>query len=371
MSIRFDYAAATTFMLEQAERSASGDFDPGWRDRIERLSELCETARVRTHIAFLGTTLLAKALNADIDPHTVKPTHAPDPSRAYPARTLAEQVLVPVSHRIGLHLGVTGREPLNNQPYFRMRWLGDETPISAASRPPFDYMLALIKELEVLSTDEAAAALRAFIRVRKTYAVNYDRFEGDVLVTLEAFPSTLNRFVRANSENGKRAQAVAAGLIDLVEGPDKVISGRVNDPSRKHPGDVCVVTNDDPAVILKAMEVRDKPVSASDAYVFASTCQRHGVADVAILMVSDRQPPLDDAALTLWAAERGLAFRLFYGWDDITREVLFWSDLAMRPAVGTVVGLIEERLREVEISAEGYDFWTSLFRDRDALKGAP
>jgi len=365
VSVRFDYAAATTFLLAQAGRAASDDFDLNWFERIQKLSELCESAGVRTHIAFLGTALLAKALNPAIDPHTVKPTHAPDPSRAYPARSLAEQVLVPVSHRVGMHLGVTGREPLNNQPYFRMRWLGDETPISVASRPPFDYMLALVADLEGLSGDEAAAALRAFIKVRTAFAVSYERFDGDILVSLEEFPQTVDTFVQSNSENGKRAQAVAAGLIDLTEGPERVVSGRVNDPSRKHPGDVCVLSADDPSVFLKAIEVRDKPVSMSDAYVFAGTCQRHGVYDVAFLMVSNRQQKLDDGALTLWAAERGIAFRLFYGWKDIITETLFWSDLAMRPGVSAAVQLIEDRLREVEISAEGYEYWQSLFRNRD------
>ena len=140
MSIRFNYDEATVFLLNQAEMAEAGKVDLVWVDKIETLSRLCEEASVRTHIAFLGTALLAKALNHNVDPHTVKPTHAPNKERAYPARTLAEKVLVPVSIQVGFHLGVTGREPLNNQPYFRMRWLGDDTPISSNSRPPFIYM---------------------------------------------------------------------------------------------------------------------------------------------------------------------------------------------------------------------------------------
>ena len=312
--------------------------------------------------SFLGTALLAKSLNSQIDPHTVKPTHAPNKERAYPARTLAERVLVPVANQIGMDLGVTGREPLNNQPYFRMRWLGDETPISQASRPPFEYMLDLIKELASMDSASSASALRAFIAVRKTYAKVYERFEGDVSVTFEAFPDAIETFVSENSENGKRAQAIAAGLIDLVEGADRVLSGRINDPSRKHPGDVCVLSADDDSIFLKAIEVRDKPVKTSDAYVFANICMKHGVHDVSILMVAGAQERLDDAELGLWATERGVAFRLFYGWRDLIQEALFWCDLAMRPAVSKAVSLIEERLAEVEISEEGYALWRKMFR---------
>ena len=171
MTIRFDYAAATTLFLKQAERAFAGDFDASWSSKIERLSNLCEVANVRTHVAFLGTAILAKSLNAEVDLNTVKPTHARNSERSYPARTLAEKVLVPCANKIGIHLGVTGREPLNNQPYFRMRWLGDETPIHSASRPPFEFMRSLIDELQSSSSEDAEAALRAFIHVRKSYAV--------------------------------------------------------------------------------------------------------------------------------------------------------------------------------------------------------
>jgi hypothetical protein len=364
MTIRFDYAAATTHFLKQAERAFAGDFDGSWSSKIERLSNLCEVANVRTHVAFLGTAILAKSLNAEVDLNTVKPTHARNPERSYPARTLAEKVLVPCANKIGIHLGVTGREPLNNQPYFRMRWLGDETPIHSASRPPFEFMRSLVDELQSSSSEEAEAALRAFIHVRKSYAVEYSSYSGAVTVALEDFAQTLGVFVSENSENGRRAQAVAAGLLDLVEGTEFVLSGRVNDPSRKHPGDVCVVSRDDASIFVKALEVRDKSVSMSDAYVFAGICQKHGVADVSILMVSPNQSPLDKAELTKWAKERGLGFRLFYGWGDIVEEALFWSEFAMRPAVSAAAEFIEFRLREVEVSRAGCELWQKLFYAR-------
>jgi hypothetical protein len=44
---------------------------------------------------------------------------------------LCHSVLVPLSAELGFSLGVTGREPLNNQPYFRMTRLDDGTPVHA------------------------------------------------------------------------------------------------------------------------------------------------------------------------------------------------------------------------------------------------
>ena len=54
---------------------------------------------------------------------------------------------MPVAAELGISLGVTGREPLNNQPYFRMTRLGDETPVHGRGRAAFDYMLELVGEL--------------------------------------------------------------------------------------------------------------------------------------------------------------------------------------------------------------------------------
>ena len=50
----------------------------------------------------------------------------------------------------------------------------------------------------------------------------------------------IQALVEDASENGRRAQAVVAGLMDAFAGAERVESGRVNDPSRRHPGDVCV-----------------------------------------------------------------------------------------------------------------------------------
>lgn len=365
MSIRFDYEKAAAFLLDQAQLAAAGEIDPAWIAKIERLSELCERAGVRTHIAFLGTVLLARSLNPDIDPYTVKPTHARDPSRSYPARTLAEKVLVPMSIRIGMHLGVTGREPLNNQPYFRMRWLGDDTPISGASKPPFEFMMTLIAEIADASAEEARQGLRAFIAVRRQYATKYATYKGIVAVELEDFAAAIAAFVAENSENGKRAQAVVAGLIDLVESPGRVLSGRINDPSRRYPGDVCVVNETDPSRFEKAFEVRDKPVSESDIFVFADTCLRRGVQDVAVVMLHPAQKKIDETTLTAWGRRHNVAFRLFYGWRELVMEALFWASVPMRAGVSTAADHIERRLREVEVSDAGYQSWGQSFRTQE------
>jgi len=361
MTISFNRESAKEFLKEQFLLSNDGDIDDNWEKYVDRLSVLCEDVGVRTHIAFLGTSLLAKALNANVDLYMVKPNHSKS-ENAYSARTLSEKVLVPIAVECGFDIGTSGLQPLNNQPYFRMTYLGDDTPVSARGRPPFEMMMKLIKKISILDSPQAAAALRSFIKVRRTYLKTFERYDTGVAVTLEDFAKAIESYVNNNSENGKRAQAIAAGLFDIIESPERILSGRVNDPSRKHPGDVCVLNIENPEIFDKAMEVRDKPVSESDVRIFGNICLKHGVSDVALLMVSDKQKALNENELISWAHERGIAFRLFYGWNDIISEVLFWGPVPMRPAVENAVAFIEARLAEVEVSKEGYALWGKMFR---------
>lgn len=98
---------------------------------FENFSQLCETSS-RIHIAFLGTALLAKAVSLEVDAFAVKA--GSEHPGVYSARTLGHGVLVPNSPQLGIYLGVTGREPLNNQPCFRIDLVDHETPIHTNAR---------------------------------------------------------------------------------------------------------------------------------------------------------------------------------------------------------------------------------------------
>jgi hypothetical protein len=92
---------AERILREEAAYSGENPGDPTWVRYIENLSELCERGRVRTHIAFVGTAILAKCIDARADLKWIKPSHAKDAPFAFSARTLAESVLVPVAADLG------------------------------------------------------------------------------------------------------------------------------------------------------------------------------------------------------------------------------------------------------------------------------
>ena len=338
--------------------------DPAWVDKIETFSRLCEEGDIRTHIAFLGTSILAKSCERRVDLFAIKPKHAPDNERAYSARSLCHGVLVPLAAELGINLGATGREPLNNQPYFRISRLGDETPVHAGGRAAFDFMVELVQELQEFRTEAAALpALHAFVAVRRGYQPRYLERDGAASITPGRLATAIRTFVRERSEGGERAQAVVAGLLDVFAGVARVESGRINDPSRRYPGDVCVRAAGDATVWEKAFEVRDKPVSLSDVHIFGKKCVDMGVREAAVVMVADRQPAIESEDLWAWAGGFGIGLTLFHGWDSIVEQALFWSPMPKPDSASRAVGLIHDRLLAVEASTAAVALWDELTRD--------
>ena len=90
-------AATAVFRGEADAVAARRTVDAQWADKVERLSQLCIQGKAATHIAFLGTSILAKATDPTVDLRAIKPDHALGNPRAYSARILSETVLVPLA----------------------------------------------------------------------------------------------------------------------------------------------------------------------------------------------------------------------------------------------------------------------------------
>jgi hypothetical protein len=241
-----------------------------------------------------------------------------------------------------------------------MTRLGDDTPVHEGGRAAFVFMEELVAELSKLKTEsEARKALGAFIAVRRGYMLKYAPKDGEASITPEQLIVAIKALIRNDSEGGKRAQAVVAGLLDVFAGVDRVESGRINDPSRKYPGDVCIRA-EDIEEWEKSFEVRDKPVAASDVQIFANRCIAMRVREAAVVMVADGQEELDAEALSAWAAERGLSLALFHSWDSIVDQALFWADVPKLDGAREAVTFIRERLQGVEASVEAVALWDKI-----------
>jgi hypothetical protein len=188
----------------------------------------------------------------------------------------------------------------------------------------------------------------------------------------------IKTFVSENSESGKRAQAVAAGLLDVEFGSHRVEVGKVFDPSRQFPGDVVVRNKPQaiaPGLLLEAQdsaadnygtstvalayEVRDKPVTANDLYHFVQRVLDHEVKRAVMIAVAS-QPPLGTEANDAieWAAKRGVRLYVYLGWEQFLRDSMFRAQDGATP--GSTYRAIFQRLAQVEVSSEGVERWELL-----------
>lgn len=122
-------------------------------------SELAETSN-RTFIAAIGTALLARATDLQVDPRALKVKGGA--AGSYSARSLAKDVLAPEAMILGVDLGVYGREPLNNQPFFRYDFISPDMDVKPNARPA---LLAMCEVLERVAAAQSSADAEAGLRV--------------------------------------------------------------------------------------------------------------------------------------------------------------------------------------------------------------
>lgn len=357
MSAAIDLEVARQTFANSLELADAGGADPVWEAGIANLSNICETAP-KTHIAFIGTALLAKASNLAVDVFALH-VKAGTPG-AYSARTVAQHVLVPAARLAKVDIGVSGKEPLNNQPYFRHHHVSREMVVHSRAKGALDAVCDLLDELSKVTDSEGAlSALAAFVVVRRKYwkaPAPYSSAEGALL--LIEFVQLLEDFVAENSEGGRRAQAVAAGLMDAFQNAGFVETQRINDPSRDIPGDIAVYDTADESSAMPRMvvEVRDKHITDNDLDIFSAQAAKV-VGRAAMLAVSLGQPQIDIATAQKKAAAIGLDLAVFVGWTPYARQIFFWHPEDAAKAIRAAHEFIYERLIDLECSTEAQGAW--------------
>ena len=354
MGITIDQGRAFDVLEDAVEWAQSPRaVPPDWVNRTRRIDECPNT----TFTAALGTALLAKATDPRIDALALKATTGPN---AYSARSVAHGVLVPAAPDFGFDLRATGREPLNNQPFFRYDRIDQIDRVRPAARPFLPDLVKACERINELSAREATAALAAFIRVRLEAAAAAKSVDlrGAPLGVTDLLAG-LTDFISENPEGGRRGQALAAAAFDLAFA--HVRTGRINDPSRKYPGDVQVL---DGAVVLLAAEVRQKIVYESDVLQFASALRDAGAANGVMVALHPSQEPLPRDDLVREAeSEHGVLVSIIEGTDELMLGALLWSGRPLEDSLRLFPERMLRRMVEIEVSHEGQERWASLFAD--------
>jgi hypothetical protein len=221
-------------------------------------------------------------------------------------------------------------------------------------------LLAALREVGRLSAAEAADALASFVRDRTAVAELKRRSTLlDVALGVRQAVSAADRFLAEDADGGKRGQALVAGVLDLSF--LEVRMGRVNDPSRRFPGDVQVMVG---VQVVLAVEVRQKLVSLGDALAFARVAAEAGVVNAAVAALGSEQEPLDRAYLRGRAEdEHGVLLSVIESADELIAGALLWSGNRTDGDLRDLPQRILDRLHEIEASPSSLRRWLELLSE--------
>lgn len=353
MGITLDYQAARRRLEQAAELARSDSSLPEeWISRARRVRTLSSI----TFTPALGTGLLAKSLRQDVDALAIKEAYS---ASSYSARSLAHRVLVPAAQELGFDLRAKGREPLNNQPFFRYDHLNE---VERVLNPvEFNYLRECLEAANQLTPEQAFLALAAFLRVcfESVKDAGAIELEGP-LKGLPELVSMIEQFLAADTEGGKRAQAFVAAVMELAFPEEEVRTRRVNDPSRQFPGDVHVMVANTP---IAAVEVRAKPVLPVEVTHFTSGLPEAGILRGILAVFADEHQALPSKELEdrEWA-ERGVFLTIFESIAEMTRSAIAWSPLPLDLFLKRFPGVYARRLQELEVRENSLTRWIELCR---------
>lgn len=351
MGIPVDQREAQLVLQEAAEWAKSGREVPQewtiWTERID-------ASPSKTFTVALGTALLAKATNPRVDALALKATSGPE---AYSARSVGHKVLVPGAITHGYDLRATGREPLNNQPFFRYDRIDEIDRIHARAKAFLPDLISACQEINRLTGSDALGALAAFLCVR--IAAARERRTATLGRTSTSFMVLVERtetFVLEKPEGGRRGQAFAGAVCDLVFA--NVRGSRVNDPSRRFPGDLQIL---DGTEIVMAVEVRQKTVTHIEAVQFAEALAKFEVSLGLMAMLDPEQSELDPYDLMTDAETlHGVTLVPIYGVQSLFMSASIWAGMPLPAVIAQFPKLMASRLERIEASPEALAEWATL-----------
>lgn len=304
----------------------------------------------KTWTPALATLLLAKATDDRIDTLSIKAEK--DVPNAYSIRGLGHKIIVPAAVEHSFSIRNTGREPLNNQPFFRY----DRIDKIDRVRNPADlsYFLDIAVRANRLSSAEARLALSAFLKVALETNARADkvRVKTDGLTPIGARIAVEDFLRRDATDRPNRLQAFAAACLDLLF--EEVLTRRINDPSRDFPGDVHALKGSE---VILAMEVRGKTVSYADLSSFAHSCADSGLHRAVMFVDAPLQPELDAGVISRESGLEEVQVEVFECAADLLLSTLLWAHLPQEKAIQAFSQRLLARLREIEVSIPTLEEW--------------
>jgi hypothetical protein len=317
----------------------------------------------KTYTPALGTVLLARATDIRVDPLSIKTEYGPN---TYSLRTLGHEVLVPAARQLGFSIRNTGREPLNNQPFFRYDHMSAIDRVR--NKPQHDRFLTGVAKIGSTDRDEALAAFAAFLRVAIIAAQQLDDYTvAEGTLTVQRVVAAVEIFLGEDVDRPQRTQAIVAATFDVTH--HDVRSRKINDPSRDYPGDVQAFEDDGP---ILAAEARAKSVRSTEVESFAFACRQAGIERAFMIVLWPSHQALPVKMLRQKALDyTGVLLTVVENVEDLLIDVFGWSDLALPTALRRFTVSVLTRLKEIEASDHSLAQWVNLFGELDSAEASP
>ena len=361
MGLRIDKQQARRIFEQALALARSGALLPDeWIARTRKVG----AARSITFTPMLGTSLLAKATDRRVDALSLS---AGAGHKTYSARGLATGVLVPCCTEQGVDLRCTGREPLNNQPFFGKKRVGPDLNVHDEARADLEYLTECLTAADFLEDEDALHAFAAFLRARieETAAIR-DVRPGAGVLPLNELIGALDSYLGGDSEGGKTGQAAVAAILDLVYVDVK--TKRINDPSRRWPGDVGVFsTAAEPeagvaGTMILSAEVKHRPFSPTEILLFARKLAEAGTHRTLIIALDQAHEPLDEVALQTKAlSQYAVSLVIFPSAGALLRDAVHFGRADLPDLLALFPSKFLERLAELEVSTARRDEWAAFF----------
>jgi hypothetical protein len=338
-------------ILEKAVRLAESNvaLPEIWLDRVDRISE----SPFGTYIAALGTALLAKASDGRIDALAIKAKAGPT---AYSMRGVVK-VLAARAPDYGYHLGVTGPEPLNNQPWFGSSRVDRITNLHVEAKPFHRDLVRYLSDLNRLSQEQAFEALAAFIGRRMTVAAE-ERARATTLrakagASFSELLEVVETFVWNDPEGGRRGQALVAAVLDLAH--NEVDLAAINDPRMF---DVAVKEQ---GLAVLGIDVKQKAVDEASVMHLAREAAARSVDKVLMVALAQDQRPLDRPRIAATCLDDfGVVAGVFEGVPELLGDVALQAPVSLAEFTRSLPEQYLRRMQEHGVSADGQQFWVDL-----------
>ncbi|MDX6591750.1 MAG: hypothetical protein QOJ13_946 [Gaiellales bacterium] len=344
-------------VLEEAVAVAesASELPAKWLRRAARMGD----SPAQTYVAAWGTALLARAADERVDVLTVKQKAS---SRAYSMRGVVKILAGQASH-FGYHLGVTGPEPLNNQPWFWVERVDEIRNVRHDVAPFHRDLVRYLSDLNHASADEAKRGLAAFIRLRiqHTRSLPSVSTSGRGNLPLGELAALIEGFIRADPENGRRGQSLVAAALDLANRDVRLAP--INDPTGL---DVAVRVD---GSIQLGVEVKQKPVTESAAERLVGHANA-GAFDKALLVaLATNQQALDRESVRRAADRSGVLAMIYESVAELLGETALHSSRTAAEFAAELPGAYLRRMAEHEVSPEGQRLFLDLYNARISARG--